>query len=363
MFKETVRVSGPDAGTRDVIKSLRNIPNRNAFFRDLNKINKPLNENNIKISFDGSDKALLNHNVAVTPSELRSDLRLHSPEVVFADVPSRPQPNATRASTSSAAFGEPVYSSGLMNTLQVYPTLDSSFLNSLNLAGNAINLCRLAYDFFMDNRELIAEQCQIHFDNRFVDDIHRILRFLADRAGKDFADYLAWVTVDYLNSRIRSVFNNRYLQLAMRLIQGEIYVHYDHIVDGLRHIQSRIMDELGFRETILNLLENLTHVVVDKIVRIAKFSYSAMLDSNNGITEYQPFENYFDDVLQLLINMASQFDVDFSSYIILIERIDMEEIHLNISAFFRGLRSSNTSPAKKCEACGGSFTVSPLATN
>lgn len=360
MFKETVRVSGSDVGTRDVIKSLRNIPDRNAFFRDLNKINKSLNQNNIKISFDGSDKALLNHNVAVTPSELRADLRLQSPEVVFANVPSQPQPNATRASTSSAVFGEPVYGSRLMNSSQVNPTSDSSLLNSLNLTGNAIAIGRLAHEFYMDNHELIADQCQIHFDARFVDDIQRILYFLADRAEQAIADYLAWVTVDYLNSRIRSVFNNRFLQQAINQIP--IYISYDHIVDGLRHIQSRIMDELGFRETILNLLEDLTHVVVDKIVLIAKFSYFAMMDSNNGSNEYQPFENYFDDVLQLLINLASKFNVDFSCYIILIERIDMEEIHLNVSAFYRGLRSNNTSPANKCTACGGSYTVSPLAT-
>lgn len=360
MFKETVRVSGSDTGTRDVIKSLRNIPDRNTFFRDLNKVNKQLNQNNIKISFDGSDKALLNHNVAVTPSELRSDLRLQSPEVVFGNVPSRPQPNATRASTSSAAFGEPVHGSGLMNNLQAQPKSDMSSLNSLNLVGIAIRVGRLAYDFYMDNRELIAEQCQIHFDERFVDDIHRILCFLAERAQKPFNDYLASVTVDFLNSHIRIVFNNRYLQIATRLIQDQIYVHYDHIADGLRHIQSRIMDELGFRETILNLLEDLTHVVVDKIIRIVKFSYFAMMDLNNESFEYHPFENYFDDVLQALINLAKQFNVDFSDYIILIERMDMEEIHLNVSAFYKGLRSSKTSTAKKCEACGGSYTISPL---
>lgn len=354
MFKETVRVSGPEAGTRDVIKSLRNIPDRNAFFRDLNKINKPLNQNNIKISFDGTDKALLNHDVAVTPSELRSNLRLQAPEVVFADVPSRPQANATRASSSSAAFGEPVYGSGTMTTSQVCPTSDISLLKSLNLSGTAQNLGWLAFRFYMDNRELIAEQCQIHFDERFVDDIHRMLCFLADRAKQTFEDYLAWVTVDYLNSHIRSVFNNRYLRLAS---QGQSLISYDHVVDGLRHIQSRIMDELGFRETILNLLEDLTHVVVDKIVRIAKFSYSTMLDLNNG-DEYHPFENYFDNVLRHLIDLSIRLNLDFSSYIILIERIDMEEIHLNVSAFYRGLRSCNTAPPITCEVCGGSFSVS-----
>lgn len=363
MHKETVRVSGEETGTRDVIKSLRNIQDHKAFFRDLSKINKPLNQNDIRISFDGSDRALLNNNVAVAPNELRSDLRLQSPEVVFADVPSRPQPNATAASTSSAYGGEPVCGSGLMNTSQVTSGSDMSLLNSRTLSGVAISVGQLAFKFYMDNRELIAEQCQIHFDDRFVEDIQRILSFLADRAHQALPAYLASVAVDYLNSRMITVFNNRYLQRIMHVMQDQIYENYEHIVDGLRHIQSRIMDELGFRETILNLLEDLTHVVVEKIVRIAKFSYTALLDTNNGITEYQPFEDYFDDILQLLIKLSREFNVDFSSYIILIERIDMEEIHLNVTAFYRGMRHINTSPATKCKTCGGSYKVLPLASN
>lgn len=93
MSKETVRLKGGSAGRSDIIRSLKNIPDRPEYFRDIYKINKELNRNNIKISFGADGKAVMNAAEPFKPAELRQQLKQNAPVVVFSNVPDNPEVN------------------------------------------------------------------------------------------------------------------------------------------------------------------------------------------------------------------------------------------------------------------------------
>lgn len=97
MVKETIRQKGVDAGHVDVIRSLRNIKDSKQFFGDAYKVNKELNKNNIRISLHPDGEIILNDGKAITPSELRNNLKQLPSEQVFANLPTIPESHPAAA--------------------------------------------------------------------------------------------------------------------------------------------------------------------------------------------------------------------------------------------------------------------------
>lgn len=91
MVKETIRQKGVDAGHVDVIRSLRNIKDSKQFFGDAYKVNKELNKNNIKMSLHPDGEIILNDGKAISPTELRNNLKQLPCEDVFANLPTIPE--------------------------------------------------------------------------------------------------------------------------------------------------------------------------------------------------------------------------------------------------------------------------------
>jgi len=109
MYKESIRVSGVDASKSDLIRTLRNIPDKHQFFRDIYKVNKNLNQNNIRISFKGEPGvAFLNHEVPIAPSALRENLRTNAANQVFSGVPEIPISRTTSNVVNSNSSLEPI---------------------------------------------------------------------------------------------------------------------------------------------------------------------------------------------------------------------------------------------------------------
>lgn len=366
LYNQTLRNSGPEAGTRDVIKALRNMNNPKSFFRDLYKVNSKLNQNNVKISFGPDGTVLMNEQVPVVPAELRNDLRNLPAHEVFANVPPMEQPMLTSPLNGSLQQA-PIHA----NSSQTIASTSSGGIlavtSYLIFKGLTIrvaqDLARWAYHFYQTNRQLLSEELQIHFDDRFFEDIWRITRFLARHTIDGLKVYLARVTAEILNERIRCVYDNRLVAATMSRIADALYLHYEHILQAMSHIQNRIANTESFMETILELLEDLTHVVVIKIVNIAKMLLIAFQNSDDAaqstIGESVEFENFFDEVFSVLITMARRSGlVDFSAFIILLEKSDMDEIHEEVSRVYKYLRQKLTSSTTiKCGQCCGSYST------
>ncbi|GAB0090155.1 uncharacterized protein DMENIID0001_048450 [Sergentomyia squamirostris] len=88
MSKETIRLKGESAGKSDIIRSMKTISEPKKYFRDLYKVNKQLNQAEVKPSFGRDGKIVLNSAPSeATPSEIRSQLKAQPPNQVFQDIP------------------------------------------------------------------------------------------------------------------------------------------------------------------------------------------------------------------------------------------------------------------------------------
>ncbi|XP_059608663.1 uncharacterized protein LOC132256331 [Phlebotomus argentipes] len=87
MAKETMRLNSK-TGKADIIRSLRKIPDQKSYFRDMYKMNKQLNNANVKPSFSGNAEPHLNSQPSnAMPSEIRANLRAAPAAQVFQEVP------------------------------------------------------------------------------------------------------------------------------------------------------------------------------------------------------------------------------------------------------------------------------------
>lgn len=366
MYSETIRVRGHEAGSVDVIKCLRNISSPKSFFRDMYKVNGVLNKNNVKISFDPSGAALLNQHVSVAPAELRSNLRTLPAEQVFANVP--PTMESTSLPANVQNNGAFVSNNNCLASPSNGMMMSRIFveLKDLSLKAAPSLLARFTYNFYVENRELLEDQLQIHYDERFLEDIWRIVQFLARRVAGGVEVYLANVTANTFNELLYRIFNNRYVAAIMPsggATTSALFVRCEQILENMGDIRRRIMNTDSFMETILNLLEDLTHTVVDKIVTITKMLLIDMQNSrckgDRDTGNNVDFESFFDQVLRTLMGIAKDLNlVDFSSFILLLENEDFDEVQQMVSRFFDNIRRRlESSAVVKCTTCRGSYTL------
>uniref|UniRef100_A0A1B0C8P3 DUF4781 domain-containing protein n=1 Tax=Lutzomyia longipalpis TaxID=7200 RepID=A0A1B0C8P3_LUTLO len=88
MSKETIRLKGESTGKADIVRNLKKIPDHKEYFRDMYKVNKQLNEANVKPSFGSDGQMQLNGQPGNTvPSELRANLKAASTAEVFSSIP------------------------------------------------------------------------------------------------------------------------------------------------------------------------------------------------------------------------------------------------------------------------------------
>lgn len=357
MFKETIRVQGKEVGTRHVIKSLRSIPNIKGFFSDLHKVNKTLNKNNVKISFAGTDQAILNGQVGVAPSELRNNLRHMSGEQIFANVPIIPETNLTGAAGN---LKTPMYCQDgtLTNNISLFVKQSTNFLN-FTMDQN-LKIVSYIWKFYTEHEELIKEHCHIRFDNNFVKDVLTCITFIANKATKTVYEYLEQYSVSELNERLLLVYNNQLVAKFLNTtdVVGNRIFHYNEILEILTHVRERIIDADKFEELILCLMEDLTMAVIEKLVIIANISFCSMIEFVAAVAQhYVTFEDYFEKIITAILHLAGQNGFrDISPYVLLMDKIDLDQLHLNVSSFYNNLRNRKTT-VTKCKTCPGSYSV------
>lgn len=201
MSKETVRLRGGDTGRSDIIRSLKNIPDQKEFFRDVYKINKELNKNNIKISFGPDGKALLNTAEPFKPSELRAQLKQNAPASVFANIPENPEVNYVNVKSELNLIPNNIDSKTFVEAIgaiqAVYHVLNSddlrssiiNFLETLTVRGFNIFMT-FVKTFVAQYGDDIQRRTQrfIPFES-FLNDIFKILYEIAEETGiNDFIE-------------------------------------------------------------------------------------------------------------------------------------------------------------------------------
>lgn len=205
MTKETIRLNGGDAGRRDVIRSLKNIPDQRAFFRDIYKINKQLNANNARVSFSPDGKAILNNAETVHPTELRQQLRINSPANVFSNIPPIPEGNLISANSEINLTGSFETHVDMKGLRFLVAGLASSFSidSEENLQNNLLNLLECltikAFNLFFEfvksfvreNGDNIQKMLHriIPFEN-FMNDIFNILHTLKPIQRDDLSEFV-----------------------------------------------------------------------------------------------------------------------------------------------------------------------------
>lgn len=363
MYKETIRVNGVEVGTRHVIKSLQSIPDVKGFFSDLHKVNKTLNKNNVKISFAGTDQAMLNGQVGVLPSELRTNLRQVSVggDNVFSNVPSIPETNLTVAAGN---LQTPMHSEDgglLRNTLPspVRQIMQSPMFIKFTME-QSLKVINFIWRFYNENEELIRERCEIRFDSNFVSDVLSCITFLAEKLGKTVYEYLEYYGLSALNEKMLTIYNNQLVAKCLNAVdvtERRVF-HYEEMLEILTHIRDKIKDEHSFKELILRLMEDLTIKVIEKLIIIANISFCSMLDFIVAVAErYITFEDYFQNVITIVLQLAAQSGFrDISFYILLLDNIDLETIHSNVSLFYNHFRDKKETTAK-CKICPGAFSI------
>ncbi|XP_077291241.1 uncharacterized protein LOC143914775 [Arctopsyche grandis] len=123
MAAETRRRTGDiTKGNAEVIRSMRQITDKDAFFSSAVRMNKQLNQNNVKISFGGTGEALLNGQHAVNPDILIS-LSPSERNEIFSNIgPSRltARNSPTRITFNNTSTGFPIsYELSLRSVIKI----------------------------------------------------------------------------------------------------------------------------------------------------------------------------------------------------------------------------------------------------
>ncbi|XP_055911333.1 uncharacterized protein LOC129945548 isoform X2 [Eupeodes corollae] len=92
LFKETIRTQGASKGKMDIIRLINEVPDRQ-YLNDINKINKDLNRNKIRVSAGQNGHIALNDEVQVQSGDLRSSVQHGVGENILGKV-SQPIPDS-----------------------------------------------------------------------------------------------------------------------------------------------------------------------------------------------------------------------------------------------------------------------------
>ncbi|XP_065360613.1 uncharacterized protein pst [Calliphora vicina] len=211
MSKETVRIRGSTQGKMDIIRGVNEIPDRQ-YLNDLFKINKQLNQRNVRPAFGEAGKGVvLNNELPVDTAALRQSVQHQQGPNILEQV-ARPIPsthNSDTYTTQTPKMARLLYSTG---TIEQAIDINQDPLNPNNNSQNIISILRnLAValpngviiflkqygDLFMKNitdgykfQDVILSmadnfQEQVlrflmklaqDFIERFLDEIHRVLK-------------------------------------------------------------------------------------------------------------------------------------------------------------------------------------------
>lgn len=361
MLKETIRSNG-ESGTADVIRSLRSISNHKGFFRDLFKINAKLNENKVKISFDRSGRPVLNGDVHFDAAQLRADLRQMPSTEVFANFVSSANGETAVASSAVVTGGR---SSGGQRSSRSQPMeLPMAVLSSIvkylssqfkRRFGDPQQLVCFVWRYYSENRDLIHDRLNIHFDQRFVSDVSIALVFIAQQAGQLIGQFIEETAAGVVWMRLNDMYESRWAELTMRVVYRSPRELYDSMLAGLDAVRQYISDGLGFRRTVEVLLDDLATEVVCRLLRLSQISFDTIVAM--GLSQFPSFESFFGEILEVVTIMAQKAGFnDLSLYVLLMKRKEMDALHVLATDFYERM-NGRTMGAKRCEKCGGSFSV------
>lgn len=360
MSKETIRVNGIENGTKDIIRSLRSITDQKGYFRDVYKINKSLNKQDVKISFSGEEHLLLNSAVPAKPSDLRTGLRNIPPETVFNEVPSIPKSNITtgKVATSSNSLGSKTVplSTGIgVNTNELANNNDVTLLIApLTLTAPAmLKLMNWTHKAFNQNAYVLQNILSMEFDD-YYQFISRICSVLAQHFDINASDYIVSHGFDFLNRFISKIVENNILYEESRAANLQ-FIRADEVLNMLDNVRSKITDEQSIETTIMNLLEEFTDVIVMKLIDIAIAIYRQFERIPH---HFVPFEICFDDILQFVKQIQDKFHINITDYVIILESLDVTKCYAELCKYNkRYLERNNCEQFQKCSTCIGHYSV------
>lgn len=224
LVKETIRQKGVDAGHVDVIRSLRNIKEPKQFFGDAYKVNKELNKNNVRMSLHADGEILLNDGMAITPTELRNNLK--QGENVFASLPTIPESHPAAANISfnevkTTAPSSMVTKEHIGLVIKALLSLDT-FINSREdlesmLIDFAERVTLYVFDslvdfvksYFAENSHRIGSYLNvpIPFEDVLMVALN-IIRNTADGMGMDVERCMKQIDWNYLRLKINEFYEN-----------------------------------------------------------------------------------------------------------------------------------------------------------
>lgn len=217
---------------------------------------------------------------------------------------------------------------------------------------------QFVWRFYQQNDQLINEQLRIHFDGRFIGDVCRIVRFLAKQSGKIVLEYLQFIGEQAIYGKLAVLYENRFLQMIARLAVGSLEGLFDGCVEVLNTFVRYIQDMNGFRETILALLEELSHRVVKRLLMLSKCSFGALLEM--GFQSMLSFDGFFGDLLEVVLQMARENGFhDLSMFVLCMDQVDMEKVHERITKQFEWMKN-HSKRAIKCKSCIGHYNISSV---
>lgn len=225
--------------------------------------------------------------------------------------------------------------------------------------GNPLQLVSFVWRYYAENRDLIADRLTIHFDGRFVEDVCRAVCFLADQAGQLCVRFVCDAAVPLVWRQLNAVYESRLAELTIRAMFGSLHELYESLAAGVARLGEYVHDANGFRETVVQLLDELGSEVVGRLLRVTDQSFGWLVAM--ALHEFPAFEAQFGEVLEVATAMAQQAGFnDMSLYVLLWERPQMDAVVKRVTAYYGRLVRRREGKMTKCEQCCGSYSVTAI---
>lgn len=223
-YKETIRLKGQNQGKMDVIRALNKMPDSKQPLNDLFKINKQLNENGLKASFNPDGKILLNNDLAIESGVLRQNLQHGIGDSIPARVAAAPVnpveysgmvPSGQQNHTfSRPALDQVVNFSQLLGITVLAAIDDTSNLEEcvMNILRSVTKeglktLCRIASEYYEKNVKALEEALTRFIP--FEEVLWKVFEIVKKECGlHDIESFIEKLDFDFIQMKLAQVYQN-----------------------------------------------------------------------------------------------------------------------------------------------------------
>ena len=207
LSKETIRIRGNTQGKIDILRGINEIPSRQ-YLNDLFKINKQLNERNVRPAFGKSGQGiLLNNELPVETATLRQNVQHRVGPNILEQV-SQPIPttyNSKTFTTATPASARLLYSTG--TTRQNIDNLQDPFLDNSNTNSNNIAILRNLAIMLPNGVLVMLEKFGIQFMEKIVDgqNFQDVILSMADNLCPDTFKFLIKLAQQFIENLLMDI--------------------------------------------------------------------------------------------------------------------------------------------------------------